>query len=160
MSNTAVIALGSNLAKPREQIQNALQYLRALPETQLISVSSLYQTTPVGYADQPDFINAVALIQTQYSPLQLLQALQNIEQQFGRERSFRNAPRTLDLDIIDFAGQNHNTPELILPHPRAHERGFVMLPLAEIAPDYIIGNFGSAQQLAKQLGKSGIEKIA
>lgn len=159
MFHTAVIALGSNLANPIEQIQNAIKRLNTLPEIQSMTVSSLYRTAPVGYTEQPDFINAVAIIHTTFSPYQLLHALQDIEQQFGRERSFRNAPRTLDLDIIDFSGEIYNQPELTLPHPRAHERGFVMHPLAEIAPDYPIGHFGNAQQLSQKLGNDGIEKI-
>jgi len=134
--NTAVIAFGSNLENPIEQVQNALAAVAALPQIGSLKISSLYRTAPVGYTEQPDFINAVAIVETSYAALELLQHLQQIEQQFGRQRSFRNAPRTLDLDIIDYAQTASNTPELQLPHPRAHERGFVMLPLAEIAPDY------------------------
>ena len=158
MMNTAVIAFGSNLENPITQVQNALAAVVALPQIGSLKSSSLYRTAPVGYAEQPDFINAVALVETSYSAMELLQQLQQIEQQFGRQRSFRNAPRTLDLDIIDYARTASNTPELQLPHPRAHERSFVILPLAEIAPDYPIARFGTAQQLAAQLGNAGIEK--
>ncbi|WP_369581850.1 2-amino-4-hydroxy-6-hydroxymethyldihydropteridine diphosphokinase [Kingella oralis] len=160
MMNTAVIAFGSNLENPTAQVQNALAAVVALPQIGSLKSSSLYRTAPVGYAEQPDFINAVALVETSYSAMELLQQLQQIEQQFGRQRSFRNAPRTLDLDIIDYARTASNTPELQLPHPRAHERSFVILPLAEIAPDYPIARFGTAQQLAAKLGDAGIEKIA
>ena len=100
--NTAVIAFGSNLENPIAQVQNALVAVATLPQIGSLKTSSLYRTTPVGYADQPDFINAVALVETSYSAMELLQQLQQIEQQFGRQRSFRNAPRTLDLDIIDY----------------------------------------------------------
>lgn len=103
LMNTAVIAFGSNLENPIEQVQNALAAVAALPQIGSLKISSLYRTAPVGYTEQPDFINAVAIVETSYSALQLLQHLQQIEQRFGRQRSFRNAPRTLDLDIIDYA---------------------------------------------------------
>ena len=109
--NTAVIAFGSNLENPIAQVQNALAAVAALPQIGSLKTSSLYRTTPVGYADQPNFINAVALVETSYSAMKLLQQLQQIEQQFGRQRSFRNAPRTLDLDIIDYTQTISNTPE-------------------------------------------------
>lgn len=152
----AIIALGSNLDNPAEQVRQAAQRIAALPEMVSFRLSSLYVTAPVGYAEQPDFINAVAQIDTTYSAFELLRELQNIEQQFGRVRTFQNAPRTLDLDIIDFNNENVNAPDLILPHPRAHLRGFVMLPLAEIAPDYVIGEYGSAADIAANLGYEGV----
>lgn len=157
--NTAVIAFGSNLENPIAQVQNALAAVAALPQIGSLKTSSLYRTAPVGYAEQPDFINAVSVVETSYAALELLQQLQQIEQQFGRQRSFRNAPRTLDLDIIDYAQTASNAPKLQLPHPRAHERSFVMLPLAEIEPDYPIAHFGTAQQLAAKLGNAGIKKL-
>ncbi len=159
MMNTAVIAFGSNLENPIAQVQNALAAVAALPQIGSLKTSSLYRTAPVGYAEQPDFINAVSVVETSYAALELLQQLQQIEQRFGRQRSFRNAPRTLDLDIIDYAQTASNAPELQLPHPRAYERSFVMLPLAEIAPDYPIAHFGTAQQLAAKLGNAGIKKL-
>lgn len=158
--HTAIIAFGSNLANPIDQVLRAIEAVKSLPQVHQTRVSSLYRTAPVGYTEQPDFINAVALIETDFTALTLLHALQEIEQQFGRERSFQNAPRTLDLDIIDFAHETSFTPELTLPHPRAHERGFVMTPLAEIAPDYVIGPHGSAQILAAKLGLDGMKRVA
>lgn len=154
--HVAIIALGSNLANPIQHIQAALAAIAHIPHTQILRTSSLYQTAPVGYAHQPDFINAVCMVETELTGLNLLQTLQQIEQQFGRERTFRNAPRTLDLDIIDYAHQISDDATLTLPHPRAHERSFVMRPLAEIAPDYPIGQHGSATDLAAQLGNEGI----
>ena len=154
---TAVIALGSNLDNPAEKVQAALQAIAAHPQIAVQRTSSLYRTAPVGYADQPDFINAVCLVDTTLSAQALLAALHDIEAAFGRERSFRNAPRTLDLDIIDYAHCRHSSDALTLPHPRAHERSFVMLPLAEIAPDYALGCHGSAAELAARLGGSGID---
>ena len=159
MMNTAVIAFGSNLENPIAQVQNALAAVAALPQIGSLKTSSLYRTAPVGYAEQPDFINAVSVVETSYAALELLQQLQQIEQRFGRQRSFRNAPRTLDLDIIDYAQTASNAPELQLPHPRAHERSFVMLPLAEIAPDYVIGSFGTAREIAERLGNAGIFRL-
>ena len=155
--HTAVIALGSNLDHPSEKVQAALQAIDAHPQIAVQRISSLYRTAPVGYADQPDFINAVCLVDTTLSAQALLAALHDIEAAFGRERSFRNAPRTLDLDIIDYAHCRYSSDALTLPHPRAHERSFVMLPLAEIAPDYALGSHGTAAGLAERLGGSGID---
>ncbi|MBF0803076.1 MULTISPECIES: 2-amino-4-hydroxy-6-hydroxymethyldihydropteridine diphosphokinase [Neisseria] len=156
ISNTAVIALGSNLNNPKQQIKTALQIIAGHPQIELLRTSSLYITAPVGYADQPDFINAVCIVSTRLDAEQLLAVLNSIESSFGRERSFRNAPRTLDLDIIDYNGESGSTPCLTLPHPRAHERSFVMRPLAEIAPDFRLGNHGRAADLAERLGSGGI----
>lgn len=158
-SSTAIIALGSNLNQPAEQIIQAAKQIAMLPEINFFQLSSLYQTKPVGYLEQPDFINAVAKIKTTYTPSELLHQLQAIEQQFGRERHFKNAPRTLDLDIIDFNHQQLNTQELQLPHPRAHERGFVMIPLAEIEPDYTLISYGQAKTLASKLSNTDIYKL-
>lgn len=149
----AVIALGANLSQPKAQLQTALRVLAGLPDVTVQRVSSFYRTKPVGYAAQPDFINAVALLRTTLSPLDLLHVLHDIENQSGRVRSFRNAPRTLDLDIIDYDHQTVDTAVLQLPHPRAHERGFVMTPLAEIAPHYVLGRHGEAAVLAAQLAQ-------
>ena len=154
---TAVIALGSSLDNPAATAPAALHALAAHPPTPVQRISSLYRTAPVGYADQPAFLNAVCLVDTTLSAQALLAALHDIEAAFGRERSFRNAPRTLDLDIIDYAHCGHSSDALTLPHPRAHERSFVMLPLAEIAPDYALGCHGSAAELAARLGGSGID---
>ncbi|WP_274584791.1 2-amino-4-hydroxy-6-hydroxymethyldihydropteridine diphosphokinase [Neisseria leonii] len=160
MMKTAVIALGSNLDEPQRQVRAALDEIAALPQTRILRASSLYVSVPVGYADQPDFINAVCLVETGLTDTALLDALHGIEARFGRERSFRNAPRTLDLDIIDYNGGIRSDDYLTLPHPRAHERSFVMKPLAEIAPDYPVGRHGTAAELAQALGGAGIECLA
>lgn len=154
--NRAVIALGSNLQNPSRQIKTALKIIAGHPQIELLRVSSLYTTAPVGYTDQPDFVNAVCTVSTNLNGAALLAVLNGIENDFGRERSFRNAPRTLDLDIIDYNGESSSSPQLTLPHPRAHERSFVMRPLAEIAPDFKIGSHGRAADLAEQLGSGGI----
>ncbi|WNU97747.1 2-amino-4-hydroxy-6-hydroxymethyldihydropteridine diphosphokinase [Neisseria sp. DTU_2020_1000833_1_SI_GRL_NUU_006] len=155
----AVIALGSNLAEPARQVRAALSVLEAHPQIQIEKTSSLYVTAPVGYDDQPDFVNAVCSVRTSLDGVSLLAVLNRIEADFGRERTFRNAPRTLDLDIIDFDGISSNDPHLTLPHPRAHERSFVMKPLAEILPDFVLGEHGRAAALAAALGDEGIRLL-
>ncbi len=138
----ACVALGANLGDAVATVQQALRDVAALPETQLFKASSLYRSAPYE-AQGPDFINAVALIHTQLAPLVLLHALQALELQSGRERPFKNAPRTLDLDIIFYGDTELATQELTLPHPRWHERAFVLQPLAEVWPERV-----SAVQLA------------
>lgn len=156
----AFIALGSNLAEPEQQLRRALAILAEVAGVSLVSVSSFYRTAPVGYLAQPDFVNAVACVETDLSPLSLLRVLQNIEQQAGRERHFRNAPRTLDLDIVDYDGQVIDEADLQLPHPRAWERGFVMIPLAEIAPECCLPPHGVvARERAVQLSDDGVVMI-
>ena len=155
----AVIALGSNLAEPARQVRAALSALEAHPQIQIEKTSSLYVTAPVGYDDQPDFVNAVCSVRTSLDGVSLLAVLNRIEADFGRERTFRNAPRTLDLDIIDFDGTSSSDPHLTLPHPRAHERSFVMKPLAEILPDFVLGGHGRAADLAAALGEEGIRLL-
>lgn len=158
-SHFAVVALGSNLADPARQIRAALAALDTHPQIQVGQVSSLYLSAPVGYDDQPDFVNAVCTVRTELDGVSLLAELNRIEADFGRERTFRNAPRTLDLDIIDFDGATDGDPHLTLPHPRAHERSFVMLPLAEILPDFVLPGHGRAADLAEKLGSGGIRLL-
>ena len=153
------IALGSNLQDPQAQVKRALKTIANTTNIKLIKASSLYRTLPVGYDNQPDFINAVAEIETDLNPLALLHTLLEIETQHGRERPFPNAPRVLDLDVLLYEGAATNTPELTLPHPRMHTRGFVMLPLAEIAPKISIGNHGYADELAAKCDNQGVSKI-
>ena len=155
----AVIALGSNLDDPVTQLQNALGALGDTNGIEIIKKSSLYRTTPVGYLDQPDFVNAVALIETTLTPDQLLESLHQIENKFGRVRSFANAPRTLDLDIIDYNQEVKTSEHLTIPHPRAHERIFVVQPLAEIAPDYCLPGYGLAAELLSSMKPEGIQII-
>ena len=138
----ACVALGANLGDAVATVQQALRDVACLPDTQLFKASSLYRSAPYE-AQGPDFINAVALLHTQLSPLALLHALQALELASGRERPFKNAPRTLDLDIVFYGDVELATHELTLPHPRWHERAFVLQPLAEIWPERV-----SATQLA------------
>ncbi len=129
------IALGSNLGVPREQLSQAIDALAALPQTKLIQSSPWYRTAPLGGPQgQPDYLNAACELKTTLAPLDLLHALQGIELQAGRIRLERWGPRTLDLDIIIYGTLEQNDPELTLPHPRAHERAFVLAPLADLNP--------------------------
>jgi 2-amino-4-hydroxy-6-hydroxymethyldihydropteridine diphosphokinase len=155
----AFIALGSNLLEPQIQVRQALDELNDLPDTWVLQRSSLYRTIPVGYDNQPDFVNAVAEVDTKLSPTALLRALLALELKHGRERPFPNAPRVLDLDLLLYDDLIINTLELTLPHPRMHERGFVLLPLAEIAPDVTIRNYGTAIKLASACLDQGVERM-
>lgn len=130
---TAYIALGANLGDARGTVRQAVQALGALPQTRLVRASSLYRTAPID-SSGPDYINAVAEVATGLSPQALLAELQRLELAAGRERPYRNAPRTLDLDILLYDDITLDTPMLTIPHPRMHDRAFVLLPLAEIAP--------------------------
>lgn len=154
------IALGSNLQDPAKQVRLAFDALAKLPATRLLQCSSLYKTAPVGYDHQPDFINAVAKVETLLEPTVLLRQLLAIEAVFGRERPFPNAPRILDLDVLLYGDVRMQTTELTLPHPRMHERGFVLLPLAEIAPDLMLTNGKSVVELAAQHQQSDIQTLS
>ena len=135
----AYIALGSNLGVPEDHLSGALDAIGGLPDTTLDKTSRWYRTAPIGGPpDQPDFLNAVCRIDTRLAPYDLLHALQCIEQDFGRVRLERWGPRTLDLDIILYGDRVQNDPELTLPHPRAHERAFVLVPLADLDPSVLI----------------------
>ncbi|MDF0605225.1 2-amino-4-hydroxy-6-hydroxymethyldihydropteridine diphosphokinase [Neisseriaceae bacterium TC5R-5] len=155
----AYVALGSNLEQPATQIQAALAALAELTGSRLLVHSSLYRTVPVGYVDQPDFINAVAELDTRLSPHQLLQALMQIEQSFGRVRTFQNAPRVLDLDLLYYHDVTLNDEELTLPHPRLYQRGFVLIPWAEIAADLSLDGYGTIGHLAEAFADSGVERL-
>jgi len=129
----AWIGLGANLGDRGAALARAVQALAGLPGTRLVQVSGLYASAPID-AGGPDYLNAVAELTTQLVPLALLDALQAIEQAAGRERPYRNAPRTLDLDLLLYGDQSMDSERLTLPHPRMGERAFVLVPLAEIAP--------------------------
>jgi 2-amino-4-hydroxy-6-hydroxymethyldihydropteridine diphosphokinase len=147
MSVRAYVALGSNLGDPLATVQAAFAALRTLPETELAAASSLYRSAPVGLKNQPDFINAVAALRTRLGADALLDQLFAIEARFGRQRAFHHAPRTLDLDLLLYGGETRGTARLTLPHPRMHERAFVLLPLVEIAPEAVIPGHGPAAAL-------------
>ena len=132
----ACVAIGANLGDAAATVLRAMQMLGQLADTSVVKCSSLYRTAP-HEAQGPDFINAAVVLQTHLTPLALLHALQAIEQQEGRERPYKNAPRTLDLDLIFYGDVQLLTPELTLPHPRWSTRAFVLHPLAEIWPDRV-----------------------
>ncbi|MCI8553792.1 MAG: 2-amino-4-hydroxy-6-hydroxymethyldihydropteridine diphosphokinase [Clostridiales bacterium] len=138
--NRAVVALGANLGDRLQSLREAVAALDALPDTRVEACSRLYETDPVGYMDQPDFLNAAALLRTRLSPEALLGALLGVEAALGRRRSFANAPRTIDLDLLlmetpEEGGIHRSSCELTLPHPRMWERAFVLLPLSDLFPD-------------------------
>lgn len=148
----AWVALGANLGDAKTTLLAAMKQLHQMPHSQLLKTSSLYRSAPVD-AQGPDFINAVVLIETEYTALELLDQLQMIETAAGRLRPYRNAPRTLDLDIVLFGNHSIESERLTLPHPRMWQRAFVLLPLHEISPELV-----SAEQLAA-LAPQAIEKI-
>jgi len=141
------------------QVRRALEELGRLPRTQLVASSSLYKTAPVGKLDQPDFVNAVAMLDTALSPGELLQELLALEARHGRVRCERNGPRTLDLDLLLMGDLVIQEPGLEVPHPRMHERAFVLLPLEQVSPDAVIPGRGGVKELAARLSDQGVSRI-
>ena len=156
----AFIALGSNLDNPESKVRLGLAALAGLPQVQLVAASSLYRSAALGHADQPDFVNAVARLSTGLAPRDLLAALLAIERRCGRERSFRNAPRTLDLDLLLYDAQSIAEHGLAVPHPRMHERAFVLAPLVEIAPACVIPGMGPAADWLARCANQPIVRLA
>jgi len=148
MATRAFIGLGANLGQPRETIEHALVALKNTLGIDTVIVAPLYGSDPVD-AQGPTFVNTVAQLSTTLAPLALLDALQAIEQAHRRERPFRNAPRTLDLDLLWFDGLSMDTPRLTLPHPRMHERAFVLKPLSDLTTDIVLKQ-GSIPSLLEQ----------
>ncbi len=155
----AYVALGANLGDPVATVRAALAALEALPGCRLVAASSLYRTAPIGLAGQPDFINAVAAVDTQLDPEALLTALLALEADFGRVRLERNGPRTLDLDLLLHGDSVLHSPRLTLPHPRLHLRAFVLRPLAEIAPDLALPGRGSVAAWLPAVANQEIERL-
>jgi 2-amino-4-hydroxy-6-hydroxymethyldihydropteridine diphosphokinase len=159
MAVKAYIGLGANIGDPAKQIRGALAALGEIPGTRVTRASSLWRSAPLGYAAQPDFVNAVAEIETVQAPRPLLGELLAIERRFGRERSYANAPRTLDLDLLLYGDRVVAEDGLAVPHPRMHERAFVLAPLVEIAPEIEIAGKGSAAKLLAAIKNQKVEKI-
>jgi 2-amino-4-hydroxy-6-hydroxymethyldihydropteridine diphosphokinase len=155
----AFVGIGSNLGNSVETVRSAFAELAALPHTRLERQSSLYRSAPVGYAGQPDFVNAVAQLETALPADRLLMELQQIEQRHGRERSFANAPRTLDLDILLFGNLKTRSATLVLPHPRMHERAFVLQPLYEVAPQASIPGLGKVRDFLEETKTQKVERV-
>jgi 2-amino-4-hydroxy-6-hydroxymethyldihydropteridine diphosphokinase len=158
--HTAFIGLGSNLGEPESKVRQGIAALAELPQVQLVAASSLYRTSPMGNTDQPDFVNAVAQVSTELSPISLLAAMFAIERHNGRKRLFRNAPRTLDLDLLLFDADIISAEGIEVPHPRMHERAFVLAPLIEIAPACVIPGLGPAADWLARCGDQAFTRIA
>ena len=154
----AFVGIGSNLQDPLRQVREALAELDQLPHTHVVKRSSLYRTGPIGHAAQPDYINAVAQLETGLPAERLLAELQEIEKRHGRKRRFANAPRTLDLDVLLYGAARLSSPDLEVPHPRMHERAFVLKPLVEIAPDISIPGRGAAKDLLARCADQKVEQ--
>lgn len=150
------IALGSNLEQPLQQVQSAAVELADIPQTRVISVSPWYQSIAIGPGEQADVINGVAEISTHLPPLELLAALQEIENIHQRVRVQRWGPRTLDLDLLLYGDQTINLPTLTVPHPRMMERNFVLYPLADIAPNLILETGVCVTDYLKEISPSGL----
>jgi 2-amino-4-hydroxy-6-hydroxymethyldihydropteridine diphosphokinase len=155
----AFVGIGSNLEEPVLQVRAAFDELDLVPHTRVLKRSSLYRSAPVGYADQPDFINAVAQLETGIPAERLLSELQAIETRHGRARSFANAPRSLDLDLLLVENLQIDSARLTVPHPRMHERAFVLRPLVEIAPETEIPGLGRASHFLDKVGGQQAERI-
>ena len=153
------VALGANLGDPTATIRAAFGALANLPESRVKQCSSLYRTAPIGHTEQPEFINAIAALETTLAPEALLDALLDIENRFGRIRAEKNGPRMLDLDLLIYSDQQLNLPRLTLPHPRLHLRAFVLYPLAELAPDLTLPGRGTLTAWLPAVANQGIARL-
>jgi 2-amino-4-hydroxy-6-hydroxymethyldihydropteridine diphosphokinase len=155
----AYVGMGANLGEPRAQLLAAWDALGRIADTQATARSSLYRSAPIGYADQPAFLNCVAKLETALPAHALLVQLQRIERDLGRARSFRNAPRTIDLDLLLYGSETMDSPDLTLPHPRMHERAFVLVPLLELDADARIPGRGKAAELLRECAGQPVERL-
>lgn len=156
----AWVALGGNLDNPAARLDRVFGELDRLPGCQLLRASALYRTEPVGYADQPEFVNAVALLATTLSPHALMHELLELELRHGRVRTLRDGPRTLDLDLLLYDARTLDGPHLTLPHPRMHQRAFVLTPLLDVDPDCTIPGHGRADRLLAGLAdRDGVRPL-
>ena len=157
----AFVGLGGNLGDAVATLRSAVQALAGLPQTRLLQASNLYRTPAWGLQQQPDFINGVAMLETQLDPRALLEALLGVERDFGRDREAgsRWGPRTLDLDLLLYGDAVIGEPGLQVPHPHLHERAFALVPLLEIAPDILIPGQGRARDALSSLDISAIEPL-
>jgi 2-amino-4-hydroxy-6-hydroxymethyldihydropteridine diphosphokinase len=155
----AFVGIGANLGDPVARVREATAALAGLPHTRLVASSSLYRTAPLGYTAQDDFVNAACLLETDLAPRALLDRLRAIEEAAGRERPFRNAPRTLDLDLLLYGGETIAEPGLTVPHPRLHERAFALAPVVELDPTCVIPGRGLARDWLARAAGQRIEKL-
>ncbi len=162
----AYVGIGANLGDRAANVAEALRELGAQPTIEVVRVSSLYETSPVGRTDQPDFLNAVAAVRTMLAPNDFLRALLDTENKMGRVRNLRWGPRVIDLDLLLYGDMQGDTPGLTIPHPRLRERAFVLVPLAEIAPNLRLPGDGQsvsdlAEAIQKRAGSEGnIRRLA
>ncbi len=156
----AYIGIGSNLGDARAHVLQAFEELARLPETRLEGRSALYRSAPVDAPGQPDYLNAAAGVDTELSAAQLLAALQDIERRHGRERPHANAPRTLDLDLLLYDDASFSSPMLTLPHPRMHQRAFVLTPLLDLDPRLEVPGHGAARDLLARCTGQRVQRLA
>ncbi len=159
MERTVYLGLGANLGDRESNLRAAVRMLRERG-CDLTAASSLYETKPVGIADQPDFLNAVIRVRTALNPRDLLATCRRIEQEMGRVRTLRYGPRVIDIDILLYEGAESSEDELVIPHPRIPDRAFVLVPLAEIAPTVEIGPGVTARHAANSTDRSGVRRVA
>jgi 2-amino-4-hydroxy-6-hydroxymethyldihydropteridine diphosphokinase len=155
-----VLALGSNLGDRRDILQGSVDAIAAIPEVQLMAVSPVYETAPVGGPAQPDYLNAVLLARTSLPSPALLDRLHEVESAFDRVRKARWGPRTLDVDIITVDGETSDNPDLTLPHPRAHQRAFVLAPWYDVDPDAVLPGHGPVSALLAAVDTGGVRRSA
>ena len=155
-----VLAIGSNLGERLDTLQRCVNAISRLPATEVLAISPVYQTAPVGGPVQPDYLNAVLAVRTGLPSADLLKAANRIEADFGRVRDIRFGPRTLDVDLISYADEVSDDPVLTLPHPRAHERAFVLVPWQDIEPDAELAGYGPVRDLVARLDTSGVRRRA
>ena len=155
----AYVGLGANVGEPRRQLQAALQEISELPGTRITATSGFYRSAPVGCLEQPEFLNAVVELDTQLPPGLLLDSLLAMEIDHGRDRPFPGAPRTLDLDLLLYGDSTIDSSRLTVPHPRMHQRAFVLMPLTEIAPQAAIPGHGKASQLLAGCADQFVQRI-
>lgn len=154
------IALGTNLEPRTAHLEKALELFQSLPDLEVKRVSSIYESKPVGYLDQPDFLNLVFEAETDLLPLELLDSCQSIEQELGRVRTIRFGPRTLDVDIVLYGAERIEEDRLTVPHPRMQERSFVLLPLQELNPEFVVPEWNKTiNALVTELPPKDLEEI-
>lgn len=159
LANTAYLGLGSNLGDRRDYLRRAVALLNDSAQCEVTAASSLYVTEPLGYTDQPEFVNAVVEISTALAPQGLLELCSSVEQTLGRVRTIRWGPRVIDIDILIYSGVCVDDKDLVVPHPRMMERAFVLVPLAEIAPGLVLPGGLTAAEAAQRVDRSGIRTV-
>lgn len=159
MTERLAIGLGANLGDPLDSLRGAVAHIAGMPTMSGVAVSSLYRTAPVGGVEQPDFLNAVLVADTDLEPDALIDMAAHVEARFGRTREVRWGPRTLDVDILALGRTVSDDPRIVLPHPRAHERAFVLVPWAEVQPDATIAGHGTVADCLARLSDDDLAGV-